>query len=142
MNDPTQQWNEAQAADVGLNFTCSRDNPDVRVGSRPRDIMLILNEGNNRHRYPDWYHICKMAGDEIHSLRSLHQDRAHSELQAMDIVRDLLLMLEQHKHDHRTYGCSHCEMVRRANEYLSSAAWRRRKSLEEGSKITPSEEQP
>jgi len=142
MNDPTQQWNEAQAADVELNFTCSRDNPDVRVGSRPRDILSILNEGNDRRRYPDWFHICKMAADEINSLRFILRDRANSELPTMDLVRDLVLMLERKPHDHRTYGCSQCQMIARANDYLESAAWRRRRSLDEADKLNQTEEQP
>lgn len=142
MSDPTNEWNEQQAINVELNATCSRDNPLVRVGSRPRDILAILIEGNDKRRYPDWHHICKSASDEIVALRSLHFDRANSELQTMELVRDLILMLESKPHGHRTYGCDHCELVGRANDYLASAAYRRAKSLEHAGKLNEQEQTP
>lgn len=133
--DHTDRWNEEQEADMKLNFACSRDNPQSAIGSRQRDIVHILDEGNNRIRYPEWWEVCKRASDEIKSLRWLHQRRANSELHAMELVRDLVLMLDAIPHDHSNYGCSRCDMIASANQYLASAAHRRVRSLEHAGKL-------
>jgi hypothetical protein len=135
MHDPTTEWNEHQAQFVEMHANCCRDNPESAIGSRPRDILLIMQEASDRRRYPDWWEICKRAADEIRSSRYLHQDRANSELQTMELVRDLILMIERQSHTHSNYGCAHCEMIARANRYLAAASHRRVRSFEHAAKI-------